>query len=66
LNVSRGAVLYLHVDDSNNNIMEIYSSVNNIITVKHAHAVTSIKRWPVLKSHLLLVLSENFIYINFF
>ena len=35
-----------------------YSCYNiNIYTVKHAHAFTSIKKSPVLKSHLFLVLS---------
>ena len=48
------------------NNIQVISLKHNIYiyTVKPAHVVTSIKQSPVLKGHLFLVLSENFIRIE--
>jgi hypothetical protein len=38
--------------------------IQNVHTVKPAHAVTSIKQSPLIKAHIFLVLSENLISIE--
>ena len=42
-------------------LMESYFYLQATVKPAHAHAVTSIKQSPVLKGHIFLVLSENFI-----